>query len=181
MPTRVDENRRRTKGVGALTVAIGLALIAACADPRDATSVSAAADSAAGEVAFRWAGPGGGAAIVVPVRINGRDSVSLILDTGATITCVDNRLARELALPEQRAIIGSAYGVGGGGRVRLHEVDSLRVGAAVARGLSVCAIDLEALRVVGPDVRGLLGLNVLRNFRMTLDFDRQVLRLAPAG
>ena len=44
-----------------------------------------------------------------------------------------------------------------------------------------CAIDLQALRVVGANVRGLLGLNVLREFRVTLDFERQILRLDPTG
>jgi predicted aspartyl protease len=150
----------------------------ACPDPRRAASSTAAADSAAGEVAFRWAGPGG-AAMVVPVRINGGDQVDLIFDTGATLTCVDTELARELALPEQRGVRGAAVGVGGAGHVRLHAVDSLQIGAAVARGVSVCALDLQALRAVSRDVRGLLGLNVLRSFRVTLDFDREVVRLAP--
>jgi predicted aspartyl protease len=152
-----------------------------CQDPRVVGSSAAPPDSAAGEITFRWAGPGG-AAIVVPVRINGRDPVDLILDTGATLTCVDTALARDFALPERRAVVGAAVGVGGAGRVRLHSVDSLHIGAAVARELTVCAIDLQGLRAVSADVRGLLGLNVLRHFDVTLDFDRSVLRLAtPAG
>jgi predicted aspartyl protease len=107
--------------------------------------------------------------------------VDLILDTGATYTCVDSSLARELALPERRVAVGVAVGVGGTGRVRLHAVDSLRVGAAVVRDVTVCSMDLRALRQLGGDVHGLLGLNVLRRFRVTLDFEREVMRLAPAG
>ena len=157
-----------------------LFVVVACADPRGVGSSSAAADSAAGEVKFRMTGPGG-AALVVPAHINGRGPIDLILDTGATLTCVDSSLARELDLPERRAALGVAVGVGGSGRVRLHGVDSLRVGAAVSRSLTVCAIDLSELRRLGGGVRGLLGLNVLRNFRVTLDFDREVVRLAPPG
>ena len=152
----------------------------ACPDPRRAASSSTPADSAAGELAFRWAGPGD-AAIVVPVRINGREPVDLILDTGATLTCVDSTLARGFALPERRAAVGAAVGIGGAGRVRLHAVDSLQLGASVVRDLTVCSMDLRALRAVGRDIHGLLGLNVLRGFRVTLDFEREVLRLAPAG
>ena len=137
-------------------------------------------DSASGELAFRMAGMGG-AAIVVPVFINGRGPTDLILDTGATLTCVDSTLARELQLPERRGTLGMAIGVGGSGRVQLRRVDSIRVGGALARELTVCAMDLRALQAVSPNVRGLLGLNVLRNFRVTLDFDRKVLRLAEAG
>jgi hypothetical protein len=42
-------------------------------------------------------------------------------------------------------------------------------------------MDLRALRPVDPAVRGLLGLNFLRSFRVTLDFEREVLRLAAPG
>lgn len=165
-----------------LTVVAGVAIAGStgCPDPRRPASSTAAADSAAGEVGFRWAGPGG-AALVVPVRMNGRGPVDLILDTGATLTCVDTALAREFALPRQRTILGTAVGVRGAGPVRLHRVDSLQIGAAVVRGLSVCAMNLQGLRAVGPEVGGLLGLNVLRSFRVTLDFEREVLRLAPPG
>lgn len=173
---------RRRGGLSAPLLALGAALAAAapgaCVERPEAAAVSAPADSAAGELPFRLVGPGG-AAIVVPVSINGREPVDLILDTGATLTCVDTALAREMALPERRRAVGMAVGVGAAGRVRLHAVDSLRVGGAVARGLTVCAMDLRALRALGPGVHGLLGLDVLRNFRVTLDFEREVLRLAP--
>ena len=166
--------RRSMPGLIALAVSG-----AACADV-GGSDATPPADSAAGELGFRLAGPGG-AAIVVPVHINGRGPIDLILDTGATITCVDTSLAREFALPEQRLTIGTAVGVGGAGRVRLHRVDSLRVAGAVARRLNVCAMDLSAMRVVAPSVRGLLGLNVLKPFTVTIDFRRSVLRLAAPG
>ena len=153
---------------------------AGCGEIGRPASSSAPADSAAGELAFRWAGPGG-AALVVPVRLNGSEPIDLVLDTGATMTCVDTSVTRELDLPERRAMVGAVATIGGSGRVQLHAVDSLRIGAATARDLTVCAMDLQALRAVGPDVRGLLGLNVLRAFRVTLDFERNVVRLAPPG
>ena len=170
---RVRSILRRCAMLGPMALA---AASSACVDVsgRDATPP---ADSASGELAFRLAGAGG-AAIVVPVHINGSGPIDLILDTGATITCVDTSLARELALPEQRLTIGTAVGVGGAGRVRLHRVDSLRVAGAVARRINVCAMDLGAMRAVAPDVRGLLGLNVLKPFTVTIDFQRSVLRLA---
>jgi predicted aspartyl protease len=164
----------------AMLAMLAMLLGLSCGDMQGVSSSAASADSAAGEVAFRLAGPGG-AALVVPAYINGHGPVDLILDTGATLTCVDTAFARTLALPERRFTIGMAAGIGGSGRVSLHSVDSLRVGAAVVRALTVCAIDLRELRVLGGGVRGLLGLNVLRNFRVTLDFERRVVRLAPPG
>ena len=150
----------------------------ACSDTQSSSIRQGAVDSTSGEVSFRWVGPGG-AAITVPARVNGREPVELLFDTGATMTCVDTALARAWELPERRALRGVATGLGGSGSVRLVAVDSLRIGAAVARDLTICATDLRALRVVGREVRGLLGLNVLRNYRVTLDFERETVRLEP--
>jgi predicted aspartyl protease len=176
---QAPKGRNRTM-LFAIVAAVAIAVGAGCSDVRHSASSSAPRDSAAGEIAFDWAGPGG-AAVTVPVRINGRGPVDLILDTGATMTCVDTALAREWKLPEQRGFLGGAIGLGGSGPVSLLRVDSLAIGAARARGLTVCAMSLGALRSVAPEVRGLLGLNVLRNFRVTLDFERGVVRLAPPG
>jgi predicted aspartyl protease len=180
-PVPRPSRRRRAATAAATAIVAATALLAgACVEPpRSGAATSAPADSAAGEIPFRLAGPGG-AALVVPVHMDGRGPVDLILDTGATYTCVDSALAREWALPEQRLVRGVAVGIGGAGRTTLHRVDSLRVGPAVVRDVSVCSLDLRALRAIGGDVRGLLGLNVLRRFRVTLDFERRVLRLDPA-
>jgi predicted aspartyl protease len=140
------------------------------------SSVTLPPDSAAGEVPFHLAGPGG-AAIVVPAVLNGRDSVNLILDTGATLTCLDDSVARDLKLPERIGVIGARVTLGGTSRMRLVKLDSIRVGAATAKDFTVCTIDLTNVRMVGANVRGLLGLNFLRNFLVTLDFQRDVLRL----
>jgi predicted aspartyl protease len=177
-PLPPSSARRRPWASCALLL-LSLPLVAgllACTVPGTPASASAPADSTAGELAFRLAGPGG-AALVVPVHVNGRGPYELILDTGATYTCVDTTLARELSLPVRRGVVGGVVGIGGAGGVQLHAVDSLRVGAASARDLTVCALDLRTLRAVGPQVRGLLGLNFLKSFHVTLDFERDVLRL----
>ena len=183
-PTNGRQGRRhRAHVTWVACVASAMVLVlgaSACPDPRRAASSSAPADSAAGELPFRWAGPGD-AAMVVPVRINGGEPVDLIFDTGATLPCVDSALATRLALPERRAMIGAAVGIGGAGRVRLHAADSLQLGGSVVRDLTVCSMDLQALRAIGPEVHGLLGLNVLRSFRVTIDFEREILRLGPAS
>lgn len=99
------------------------------------------------------------------------------MDTGATLTCVDDSLARELALPERRGTIGIGATVTGMGRLRLLGVDSLRVGGARAEDLMVCSLDLQALRAVGANVRGLLGLNFLKNFKVSIDFRTHIVSL----
>ena len=158
------------------TAAPALALFLLACDVGAPARVRMPADSAAGEISFRLAGPGG-AALLVPVFIDGRGPYQLVLDTGATLTCLDQALAAELGLERARGAVGVGAGIGGSGRLRLFRVDSLRVGAARLEDLTVCALDLAHIAALDAQVKGLLGLNVLRNFKVTLDFERKIVRL----
>jgi predicted aspartyl protease len=160
-----------------LAILLLLALVAACQRSPAPARVEVPADSAAGEIPFELAGPGEGAAIVVPVFINGQGPFDFVLDTGATLTCLDQELAQRLELREARGVIGSGAGVGGAGQMRILRIDSLRVGAARATEMMVCAVDLQHVGTLGLDIDGLLGLNFLREFRIALDFQREVLLL----
>ncbi|HEV2149251.1 MAG TPA: retropepsin-like aspartic protease [Longimicrobiaceae bacterium] len=164
---------RATRTVAAL---LAVASSAACETTGAPARVEAPADSAAGEVAFELAGPTD-AAIIVPVFINGQGPFDFVLDTGATLTCLDAEASRRLELPERRGAIGMGAGVGGAGRMRLVRIDSIRVGSARAEDLTGCEVDLRHAARVGVDVDGLLGLNFLKPFRVTLDFQREVLIL----
>lgn len=151
-------------------------LLAACVD-MEPSRVEVPVDSAGGEIAFEMAGAGG-AALLVAVRINGQGPYEFILDTGATVTCVDERLASSLSLPDVRGVIGTAAGVGGQGGVRLVSVDSLSIGGVRAHELQACVVDLEHLGGLGLELDGLIGLNVLSRFRVTIDFQRNIVTLA---
>lgn len=151
-------------------------LITAC-DRMAPARVDLPADSAAGEVAFELAGAGG-SALVVPVHINGEGPYQFVMDTGATVTCVDDALASSLALPDVRGVVGTAAGVGGQGRLRLVSLDSLRLGGVRVHGVQACVVDLEHLGGLGLELDGLVGLNVLKEFRVTIDFERSIVTLA---
>jgi predicted aspartyl protease len=131
-----------------------------------------------GEVRFELAGPGG-AALLVPVRVNGAGPFPFVLDTGATLTCVDEALMEELSLPEQTGSFAVGGTIGGMGRMRLVGLDSIEVGTARATDLQACVLDLAPMRKAGLEFRGLLGLNFLRGYRVTLDFSTEMLRLDP--
>lgn len=142
---------------------------------------TAPADAAAGEVRFELAGPGG-AAIIVPVRINGEGPFNFVLDTGATLTCVDQELAKRLNLPARPGQIGMGAGINSRGQLQLVGISSLEVGTAKGQDLAAGALDLGNLRSIGLDVDGLIGLNFLKSYLVTLDFERKVLRLqTPQG
>jgi predicted aspartyl protease len=168
---------RRARWAGALLLA-GFA--AACQPAGAPARVEAPADAAAGEVPLELAGPGE-AALLVPVHVNGQGPFRFVLDTGATLTCVDRTLAGRLELPAARGVGGIGVGVGGTGEMALVRIDSVRVGEARAMELTGCAVDLAHAARVGLEIDGLLGLDFLRAFRVTLDFERNVLVLERAG
>lgn len=141
------------------------------------SSAAVQADSTAGQVPLRVAGRGG-AVLMVAAQINGTGPYNLVLDTGATLTCLDERLAAALSLPRKTGAIGLGAGVGGSGRVALVHVDSVRLGPATVRNLTACVLDLGHLRELGAGgVSGLLGLNFLTPFHVTLDFEQRIMTL----
>jgi predicted aspartyl protease len=172
--------------MGVQMVRIGLlatAVLLGCAEVDRAEQVEIAADTAAEDgagttgVTFELAGPGG-AALLVPVYVNGSGPHRFVLDTGATMTCIDATLADRLELPEERGRVGVGMGIGQeAGALRLVDMDSIRVGQATATGLVGCALDLGQFEAMGLEVDGLLGLNYLREFRLTLDFQAERLTL----
>jgi predicted aspartyl protease len=170
----MPHGRRRARA--SLLLAVWLAGVSCDAGTRPANAV--AVNGAAGEVPFHLAGTGG-AALIVPVFINGQGPFDFILDTGATLTCVAEVTSERLSLPTRPLSLGYGVGVGGGGRLRIVEIDSLRVGVAYATELPACTLDLSVMAPTGIQVHGLLGLNFLRNFGVSLDFGRQVMTLSP--
>lgn len=168
--------RRRARG---RATAVGLlALLTACIPADGPEQTEVVGDSAGAGVPIRLAGPGE-VALLVPVRINGHGPYDFVLDTGATLTCVDQALADSLRLPDAAGAVGFGGGIQGpAGSIRLIAIDSLAVGSARAEGLKGCAIDLAQIRSMGLEARGLLGLNFLTEFRVTLDFAAERLTLA---
>ena len=138
--------------------------------------VEAPTDSSAQTVSFELLGPGD-AALVVPVHLNGRGPFPFVLDTGATLTCINQSLSDSLGLPQRTGMFGTGAGVGGTGNVQMVAVDSLRLGQTQAFDLTACELDLANLQTAGIRVDGLLGLNFLKSFRMTLDFGARTVQL----
>ena len=150
-------------------------LFASACELGEPARVQTPADSAAGEIAFKLARPNQ-AAILIPVQINGSAPIDFVLDTGATLTCLDVSLARELQLPDERGVGGIAICAMRSGRMETVRVDTLRVGNAAIFDVLACKLDLAHLRA-GLGASGLLGLNFLKSFDVSIDFERNVLRL----
>ena len=111
--------------------------------------------------------------IIVPVTINGVGPYDFLLDTGATDTVVDRKLAEELHLP----LAGQMTVLTARGDVTAPavDIDSLSMGGAIVRRLTAGSVD----RYVNflPNVRGSLGEDFLQNFDLFLDNRRHLIQL----
>ena len=116
-----------------------------------------------------------GRPIVVTVRLNGRSSARLVLDTGADRSMIrlPSLIAAgvDLARPVAR---GKVRGVAGETEVSYFNVDSMEVGGARVRSLKVAAYD------IGESASdGLLGRDFLDSFNVSIDPAAGIIRLTP--
>jgi predicted aspartyl protease len=111
--------------------------------------------------------------MTVPVTINGQGPFPFMVDTGANISCVAQRVAKALGLPmEPPRHVHTVVGV----RAQpLAHVGELRVGDLKRRDLSVLALAID-----DPKLCGVLAVDWLQNQRLTLDFIRNSLEFAPS-
>lgn len=127
------------------------------------------------EVQFRHAGEC--PLILLPVHVNEKGPYEFILDTGAAQTVLAAEIARELGI----ASTGAREGMGAGGKltIQLGTVESLAIGSAYREELSVGITDeLERIAsALGTKIAGVIGYDFLKNFRVTIDYTGQQLRL----
>jgi predicted aspartyl protease len=114
-----------------------------------------------------------GSSVIVRVIFNGSVSANLFLDTGATRTMVSRRIARNLGL----STVGSAIMSGIGGRVvaPMARLQSIKLGEAEVSNLIVSIHDFSP----DPRIEGLLGLDFLNQFEVSLDARKHQLFLTP--
>lgn len=117
--------------------------------------------------------------IIVKTRVNGGEEEEMILDTGASLTTFSRERARRLGLDVSRARPTTLMLPIG--RVtylphRLRQVEF--AGRALADSAAVVVATREGLFTSGTET-SLLGANVLRHFRLTIDYGRRQLLVEP--
>jgi hypothetical protein len=123
-------------------------------------------------------------AVIVPVQFAGRSVIvsallnrsvtgSLILDTGATSTVISRRLANLLSIRPTTTMVGQT--VGGLITAPIARLSSLKIVTAEVIDLSVIIHDFSR----DPRIEGLLGMDFLGQFRVSLDSQKQLLVLSP--
>jgi predicted aspartyl protease len=108
----------------------------------------------------------------------GRYPARLILDTGAEMTLLIPETAHRAGLMiPANAPIGTLVGLGGEIQAPMVRLSSLQVGAAVVDNITVAVAALPRFEGVHDRVDGLLGSDVLGQFRVTLDRPGRLLLL----
>jgi clan AA aspartic protease (TIGR02281 family) len=109
-------------------------------------------------------------AIQVPVQINGVHPVSLFLDTGATFCQITWEDARALGLDvDHLPPVRVKTADGRTTDTRIVVLDTMEIGSLEVRGVKALIGDLR-----------LLGLNVLKRFRVIIDFPQNRITLQPS-
>ena len=135
------------------------------------------------DVMFHLAG-GQNPLILVPVHVNGKGPFPFILDTGASHCALSPGLSSTLGIAP--GLEKHAVGAGGPVKLSFARVSAISVGSVQTEDVDV-AVTGEIERIaaaIGTEADGSLGFNFLKDFRLTLDYQRNIMRLdrnAPNG
>jgi predicted aspartyl protease len=112
--------------------------------------------------------------VAVRARINGAVEAALLVDSGAGRMIISRTAATQAGIDLGRPLRQeSLAGVGGTVRVPVVRLGQVQVGASVVGSLAASVYDLPAFLAVD----GVLALNFLSRFRVTLEFDSRTLIL----
>lgn len=111
--------------------------------------------------------------VVVNGQIGNLRVMRFILDTGATCSVIDAKVANSLRLPRSA---GKVMTFDRRIPVEWMEISEFKVGPIVAKALRVMVIDLARYSRYGKDVDGVVGLDLLtRSEHLSIDYDRRIL------
>jgi predicted aspartyl protease len=108
-------------------------------------------------------------AIIVQVRINDNGPYDFLLDTGTNTSMISSELAEGNAL----RIVDTAclHTVAGAQVVPRGYLDRITLGNQSASVIEVLAANISAARMLDSNIVGILGINFLKRFNFTIDYD----------
>jgi predicted aspartyl protease len=112
--------------------------------------------------------------MTVPVYLGKRGPFQFVVDTGANRTVIGSDTALRCSLDSDG--VAPVHGIAGTQPAPLVKVPRIRVGQVQSRGLSLPVLPRASL---GAD--GLLGIDVLKNRRMRLNFRGNTFEIGPSG
>jgi hypothetical protein len=117
--------------------------------------------------------------MAVQVKVNGKGPFRLIFDTGAPTSLLNTRVAREAKLAT------NAPALPGFGTVGEVKVKTLEVGGQKVEDVAAIVMDHPTVELIGQKlgkrVDGLVGFPFFARFKMTIDYEKKTMTLAPSG
>ncbi len=121
--------------------------------------------------------------MTVQIKVNGKGPYRVIFDTGAPITLLSNKVAKEAGLAGGGG--NSLFGLGGlFGGVSPTKAKTLSIGALEAKDVSVIVMDhptVELLASVLGPIEGIVGFPFFARYKMTLDYQAKEMTFVPNG
>lgn len=119
--------------------------------------------------------------MAVQVKVNGKGPYRLIFDTGAPISLVNNKLARESGMTKGMA--KPAFSLFGG--LGEATIKTLEVGGAKASDVPAVVMDhptvAQIAKVLDKEIYGIVGFPFFARYKMTLDYKAKTMTLSPSG
>jgi hypothetical protein len=111
--------------------------------------------------------------ILLETKMDEKGPFRFVLDTGAGMTIISPELAKKLDIKQNNK--DKATGAGGDVDVHFGIVKSLEVGGTRLEGPKVGIMDLAGIsKAIETDIDGIIGYNFLKEFRITIDYPKQV-------
>jgi predicted aspartyl protease len=115
--------------------------------------------------------------ILLKVYVNESGPFDFVLDTGASMTVIASTTARRADI-RTTGPKATALGLQGKLTATVIRLKSLRAGTLEVKNLSAAIVDLAPLdRTLKRMVGGIIGYNLLRRYRLTLDYPNRRLYL----
>ncbi|WP_347331547.1 retropepsin-like aspartic protease [Marinimicrobium locisalis] len=113
----------------------------------------------------------------LPLTLDGGPQVRLVIDTGASLTTLSQQAFDRVSASARFTELGPQLfnTAGGTSSGMVYRVERLQIGEHRLEDVPIAVLDFN----LPGDIDGLLGMNVLRNFRFEVDQDQHVLKLQP--
>jgi len=114
--------------------------------------------------------------ITLDIKVNGKGPYRVLFDTGAPMTVLNNKLAKEVGLPVGRGLLGGVPG----------EVKTLEIGDLKAEKVPVVVMDHPLVELMSKEkdigqLYGIVGFPFFARYRMTIDYKAKKMTFVPNG
>lgn len=119
--------------------------------------------------------------MVVKIKVNGKGPYPVIFDTGAPVTLLNNKVAKEAGLLKKMAKpLFSLWGSAGPVRIQTLQVGDLKVEDVPAIVMDHPTVEELSKRTMVP-LHGIVGFPFFARYKMTLDYQAKQMTFVPNG